>query len=149
MTIQNTDSFNEKCDKVLRYLAEISKSDNKVQILIHLNQLISDTRIEANDPVINFLSHHKKFIDIDMKSGYVQISSPGMAFISHSSFVEEQIKSDTERKLKWYETENAKQMFEDFPKTKARTIRSEWIAIFALIATVIGLMLQWKCNNSD
>lgn len=148
MKIRETASFNEKCDCILRYLKGIADKQHEVMELIKANKLQLDTGININDPVINFLSHHKKFIDIDMKTGYVQISSLGMAFISHSSFVEEQIKSDTEGLLKWYETENAKQMFEDYPKTKARTIRSEWIAIFAVIATVLGLMLQWKCNNS-
>ncbi len=149
MKINHADSFNEKCDKVLFYLKGIAESNTQVQELIKMDRLILDTGIKINDPVINFLSYQKKFIDIHMQNGYIQISSAGMAFISHSSFVKEQIKSDTEGLLKWYETENAKQIFDDYQNVKSRTIRSEWIAIFALIVAAIGLILQWINNKND
>lgn len=148
MKIQDTDSFNEKCDKVLRYLAEISMKETNVQILTHLNTVCSDLGINTNDPVLNFLERHKEFIYRPQNSAHVQITSPGLAFISHSSFVQEQLKSDTEGKLKWYETENAKQIFEDYPNVKRRSIRNEWIAIFAAAAAVLGLILQWINNKN-
>ena len=143
MKIKDTDSFYEKCDKVLIYLAEIAKSTTKVQPLTHLNKLHEDLGIELNDQVLDFLKRDKGFIYMPPNEPYAQISSLGLAFISHSSFVQEQLKLETEGKLKWYETENAKQIFDDYPVVKRRAIRSETIAIFALIVAAIGLILQW------
>jgi hypothetical protein len=148
MRINDTDSFNEKCDRVLNYLSNISKSDNDVQILTHLNKLSTDTGISINDPVINFLSYQKNFITLHTKTAHVNISSLGMAFISHSSFVKEQLKSETEVTLKWYETENAKQIFDDYPIVKRRAIRGEAIAILALIVSGIAIVLPLICNKN-
>jgi hypothetical protein len=149
MAIKDTDSFNEKCDKVLRYLAEIATKETNVQILTHLNTLCSDMGINANDPIIRFLTRDKGFIYMPPHEAFVQISSLGLAFISHSSFVQEQLKSETEGKLKWYETENAKQIFEDYPKIKTRAKRSEGYAILALIVSAIAIVLPLICNKSD
>ena len=35
----------------------------------------------------------------------------------------------------------------DYDKVKSRTIRSEWIAIFAAVVAAIGLVIQWLCNK--
>src|SRR6185312_14299988 len=105
MKIQDTDSFNEKCDKVLRYLADISNKETKLQILTHLNTVSSDLGINPGDPVLHFLETEKKFIYRPNFGPHIQISSSGLAFISHSSFVQDQLNSDTEGKLRWYETE--------------------------------------------
>ncbi len=149
MKINETDTFNEKCDKVLIYLADISKSDKNVTPLTHLNNVSKDLEISINDPVIHFLSHEKNFVFIDRKTAFSSITSSGFAFISHSSFVKEQLKSETEGILKWYETENAKQIFDDYAKVKSRTIRNEWIAIFAAAVAMLGLILQWINNKND
>jgi hypothetical protein len=148
MKINDPDSFNEKCDKVLRYLAEIATKETNVQILTHLNTLCSDMGINPNDPILRFLTRDKGFIYMPPNEALVQITSLGLAFISHSSFVQEQLKSETEGKLKWYETENAKQIFEDYPKIKARAKRSEGYAILALIVSAIAIVLPLICNKN-
>lgn len=131
-------SFNEKCDKVLRYLAEIANSETQVQYLTSLNQLVADTGVNLNDPVINFLERHKGFIYMPRNEPYIQISSPGLAFISHSSFVQEQLKLETEGKLKWYETENAKQIFDDYPIVKKQRNRSYIIVVITILMTIVS-----------
>ena len=78
MNGNSIESFNEKCDKVLIYLKEIATANDSVQELIKPGRLAYDTGISINDPVINFLSHKKNFIDIDIKNEYVQISSLGI-----------------------------------------------------------------------
>lgn len=147
MKIIKTDTFNEKCDKILNYLFEISKKDKQVQILTHLNIVSSDLDITTNDPVLHYLSHEKKYVYIDMKNAFTNITSSGIAFISHSSFVKEQLKSETDTKLKWYETENAKQIFDDYPIVKRRTIRSELIAIISIIIATIAVIIQLVTNH--
>ena len=148
MIIKDTDTFNEKCDKILHYLLEFDKSEKNVTPLIHLEKLCSELGIVHNDPAIHYLSHEKNYISLDRKTAFCSISSLGIAFISHSSFVKEQLKLETDNKLKWYETENAKQIFDNYPLEKSRAIRNQWIAILALIVSVIAIVLQLIYNKN-
>ena len=56
-------------------------------------------------------------------------------------------KEQEETAKKWYETENARMMFEDYPTTEKRARRSMQISIVTLILAALTLMLQWKCNK--
>lgn len=144
-------TFYEKCDKVLLYLKENSSGQRPDVIFpINLNELEKNTGVSFSDDVLNFLVNDKKYIErrYTNKAQYFNLTSSGMAFISHSSFVKEQSKKDEEGKLRWYETENAKQAFDDYPNIKNRAKRSEWIAILSLILAVILPMIEWKCNKN-
>ena len=140
MERQITLSFNEKCDKILNYLADISRRNDDVQILIHMNKLNTETGIKMNDPVINFLSHKKRYIDIDIKTAYVQISSAGLEFISNNSFCQIQANSDTNNLLNWYNQQDAKQRFDDYPLVK-RQKRNAYI--FAAITLALTIISTW------
>lgn len=131
------ESFNEKCDKVLLYLLNIYKNSVDVHPLTHINKLDQDIGIRSADEVIQFLAYQKKFIRIDTKTAYLNISPKGIAFISHSSFVKEQKRLDTETTLKWYEQENAKKVFEDYPVIDKRSKWALWISVALLLLELV------------
>lgn len=57
------------------------------------------------------------------------------------------IYKESDRKLKWYETENAKQIFDNYPKVD---FRSKWalrVSIAAIILTILLQIIQWKCKG--
>ncbi len=133
-------SFNEKCDSILIYLKELADKRQDVMELIRSDKLKSDLGIDINDPAFGYLCNDKKFIDLDRKSGYFQISSAGMAFISHSSFVDIQKTKEEDVQLKWYETQNAKDVFDNFSTTQRNSKLALIIAVLSAILTLIGLM---------
>lgn len=143
-------SFNEKCDKVLNYLADLSRSDNQVQIMIHITKLSTATGINSNDPVINFLQYQKKFIDMDIKSAHLQISSSGLEFISNNSFCRIQDNLETNNSLNWYNQQDAKQRFDDYPVVM-RQKRNAYIfaavgILLTLLSTMIAIVEYLKCK---
>lgn len=143
-------SFNEKCDKILNYLADISRSDNQIQVMIHINKLSTDTGINSNDPVINFLQYQKKFIDMNIKTAYLQISSSGLEFISNNSFCQIQANLETNNSLNWYNQQDAKQRFDDYPIVR-RQKRNAYIfaaigILLTLLPTMIAIAEYIKCK---
>ena len=141
-------SFNEKCDNVLLYLKK-SLGQHKDAILpTRLDELEKNTGISFTDNVLNFLANDKKYIERTYSGGWqhFHLTPSGMAFISHSSFVKEQEKLDSDTSLKWYQTENAKKIFEDYPNVNRRSKTSLYLSWFAVGLTVIGLLLKWKCS---
>lgn len=143
------DSFYEKCDKVLFYLLAIYKRNNRVQELIHINQLEADTGIDSNDAVINFLIYEKKFVYMDLKTAYLQISTKGIAFISHSSFVREQENSDTAVSLKWYDQQNAKDVFDNYPEIKKKANFTFYLSIITALVLILELIFLFVSRSSN
>lgn len=142
-------SFYEKCDAVLLYLKEQSSGQRPDAIIpIKLTELEEKTGVTFSDEVLNFLINDKKYIERRYSgSQYFNLTSLGMAFISHSSFVKEQEKLDAENVLKWYQTENAKQVFEDYPKVDRRAKTSLLLSCLALILAGLSLLTKLRCNN--
>jgi len=62
---------------------------------------------------------------------------------------EEQKAHEFEVNKKWWESENARLQFLNFPSVEKRAKRSEYYAILALIVSAIAIVLQWICNKSD
>lgn len=59
------------------------------------------------------------------------------------------LEKETNRTARWYESENAKKMFEDYPKTESR---ANWARILAWIAiglTVIDILLKLIWHTPD
>ena len=142
-------SFYEKCDSVLIYLKDKSSGQQKDAILlIKLDELEQNTGVVFSDEVLNFLINDKKYIERHYSgSQYFNLTSLGMAFISHSSFVKEQQKLDGDNILKWYQTENAKQIFDDYPNVDKRAKRSFLLSLLAIILAGLSLLAKWKCNT--
>ena len=57
---------------------------------------------------------------------------------------DEQIDKGLNRKKLWYETENAKKMFDDYPSTKKQARWAIWIAGIAALAALIQMLLQLR-----
>src|SRR4051812_7301657 len=79
--------------------------------------------------------------DYKPKSFSIRLTEKGWDF---TSFEEERKKRESEENKKWYDTENAKRAFEDYPKIKRRARNSYIISIVSVILTAIGLMIKWK-----
>lgn|GEM_PF-4085630 len=117
------------------------KDAGGVHYLIHLTKVEVDTGISPHDAVISFLVYEKKFIYLDTKTANIVITPKGISFISYSSFVKEQEKLDTEITLKWYEQENAKKIFEDYPSVDKRSKWAIGISIALLIVELVRLII--------
>jgi hypothetical protein len=143
-------SFYEKCDAVLLYLKEESSGQRHDLIIpIKLKELEERTGVTFSDEVLNFLINDKKYIirQYGQSSQLFYLTSLGMSFISHSSFVKDQEKLDAENILKWYQTENAKQVFKDYPKVNNRAKLSLLLSILAVIIAGLTLLIKWQCNS--
>ena len=74
----------------------------------------------------------------------VWITPLGEQFISNSTFHQEQRESEIESSLNWYNREDAKQRFEDYPSLKKREQLLPIIAVVELLVIVIIGVLQLK-----
>lgn len=93
----------------------------------------------------------KLVVNLRMLDGYItktpygtMLTDEGWAF---TSFEDINRKKEQHELKHWYETENARNVFEDYPNVKSRLIRSEWTSIFAIIVAAIGIMQPWICNK--
>ncbi len=136
------ESFNEKCDKVLLYLLDIYKKEaGGVHQLTHLTKVESDIGISPHDAVISFLVYEMKFIYLDTKTAHIVITPKGISFISHSSFVKEQLIKETKISLDWYDREDAKQRFDDYPTVKRQRDVAYGLAILGAVLTIISVII--------
>jgi len=62
--------------------------------------------------------------------------------------IDEEVKNfELENSRNWYETENAKKQYEDFPNVDKRSRDSIMIAKITLGVTLVLEVLKWKCNR--
>ena len=131
-----SETFNQKCDRILNYLND---KPNRYVELLSWENFTSETGISKKDYVIEYLYKERKFIDCTMSS--VSISSLGAAFISHNSFCKIQEALDTKQSLEWYNREDAKQRFDDYPTVKKQRDVAYGIAILGVVLTIISLII--------
>jgi len=131
------ETFNEKCDRVLNYLKD--KPSRYIELL-SWKKFIEDTGINKMDPVIDFLWKEMKYIE--MSTVALNISPTGLAFISHNSFCKEQDAKEIKVSMEWYNREDAKQRFDDYPSLKRNKNWLLAIAIIEAILLLIGLLIS-------
>ncbi|MEO6229196.1 MAG: hypothetical protein ABJB11_06955 [Ferruginibacter sp.] len=138
-------SFFEKCDSVLFYLKEKSNGQRSDVIFpIKLDELERNTGVTFSDEVLNFLANDRKYIERHYSgSQYFNLTSAGMAFISHNSFVKGQKKIDEEDVLKWYHNANAKQQYDDYPKIKRQKDNAYIVAIVSAIISLSSVIIAY------
>lgn len=113
-------------------------------------------------PALPALSSIKSMLINDLK--YIRICSTNNDLWTEltklgwefKSFAEEEAKKKEQTELEtisqakqWFETENARMQFEDYPKTKSRLARSEVISYASIAIALATLMQQWLCNKHD
>lgn len=65
-------------------------------------------------------------------------------------FLDKEIKEkERESQLKWWESENARTQYENFPVTERRARRSEIYAIIALLLSITAIALQLICTKTN
>jgi hypothetical protein len=133
------ESFNEKCDRVLNYL--LDKPSQYIEML-SWDKFTSETGITKGDPVIDFLYKDKRFIEITTSS--INISPLGTAFISHDSFCKNQSALETKQSLEWYNREDAKQRFDDYPTIKRQRNTAYVLGILMFILAIITLIVHFN-----
>ena len=137
--IMQQETFNEKCDRILRYLLA---QPNRFEQITTWQKFTTDTSINSSDSALSFLLKDKKYIG--STSHDVWITPLGEQFISNSTFHQEQRESEIESSLNWYNREDAKQRFEAYPSLKKREQLLTIIAVVELLVIVIIGVLQLK-----
>lgn len=125
--LKTHDQYKSKSTEQLRQFLSKLVLDGKVQVKDDGHQRLGlHTRLQPTD-------HQNTMTDLDNWLMYARISDKGKDIIQSN-------------KKAWYDTENARRQFEDYPQTKQRAIWAFRLSILAIIVTLVLGLLKLKCN---
>ena len=116
------------------------KSKSTEQLRQYLSKLVVDGQIEVKDKAHSRLGLHTRLNPTDYQNTMTDLDN-WLIYAKITELGKEKILSINKF---WYDTENARRQFEDYPKTKQRAIWAFWISIIAIIVTVILWLLKLK-----
>src|SRR5688572_22103115 len=108
---------------------------------------IDHNEFASNTLIVIKLMKDEDYIKTVSSSGRMpllcRLTSKGWEF---ESFEKIESEKSQERMKQWYDTENAKQIFEDYPNVKSRSKRSEIISWISLLLAAISIWVAIKFN---
>lgn len=108
----------------------------------YLSKLVLDGKIQVKDNKHSRIGLPTKLNPNDYQNTYTDLDNWQM-FARITEQGKDKVQSSNKM---WYDTENARRQFEDYPKTKQRTIWAFRLSILAIIITIILGLLKLKCN---
>jgi hypothetical protein len=132
-------TFNEKCDLVLTYL---KNRPSRFVESTTIQKFTEETGISIHDNAVIHLQIDKNYIEYDKSD--INITSLGASFIENNSFHKMQQDTELSSSLLWYNADDAKQRFEDYPKVKKQRNIAFIFSGLTLLIAAIAVYLQWR-----
>lgn len=129
-------------DKII----ELLKNNKNKAANTFINKELNINPDECTSILAELQSENKVWIkDISGGRYMIYLTANLESILLNESKKAEQERAETLKN--WYDTENAKLQFEDYPETKNRAIWSILVSWIAIVLSLISLMQQWMCNK--